>query len=193
MNHVYFYGSQEFETSSYFSWMAGGKSLTEMAEIIFSFLQFLCLILILLAKLSSKNIKKKMEKFSSLILIDQFFFYRFLALMLSTNETEVEVELYFTLPTSVKTRDTVVYSLQLTNSFSYNPYKQWIAMASPAEPSESQLKILMESSNIEQSLVEPFTSHKERLKLLSYLLSQENKVYIGNSLVGGILKNIELY
>lgn len=91
--------------------------------------------------------------------------------MLSTNETEVEVELYFTLPTSVKTRDTVVYSLQLTNSFSYNPYKQWIAMASPAEPSESQLKILMESSNIEQSLVEPFTSHKERLKLLSYLLS----------------------
>ena len=70
MNHVYFYGSQEFETSSYFSWMAGGKSLTEMAEIIFSFLQFLCLILILLAKLSSKNIKKKMEKFSSLILID---------------------------------------------------------------------------------------------------------------------------
>ena len=57
---VNFYGSQEFELESYFSWTAGGKSWTEMAEIIFSPRQFLSLILILLANLSNKNIKKKL-------------------------------------------------------------------------------------------------------------------------------------
>ena len=106
--------------------------------------------------------------------------------MLSTNETAIQVGLQFTLPRSVKPSETVVYTLQLTNSIAYNPYKQWTKMGSPQQPSESQLKVLMESSNIEQSLVEPFTSHKERL-------NWENKRYIGNSLVGGIFRKIELY
>ena len=76
---VNFYGSQEFELDSYFSWTAGGKSWTEMAEIIFSPRQFLSLILILLANLSNKNIKKKTLKNL------QAFLFGFIRLLLLLN------------------------------------------------------------------------------------------------------------
>ena len=52
------YGSQELELKSYFSWTSGGSS----AQIIFSSRQFLYSILILLPKLSNKNIKKELQR-----------------------------------------------------------------------------------------------------------------------------------
>ena len=99
--------------------------------------------------------------------------------MFSTNKTDFEGELYFKLPKGVKPHETVTLSFQLTNSLSFNPFKQWQAMGSPLHPSESQLAELMKSSNIEQSAVEEFTTHKEHWRKLTY------------HLVWFILENIE--
>ena len=90
--------------------------------------------------------------------------------MFSTNKTDFEGELYFKLPKGVKPHETVTLSFQLTNSLSFNPFKQWQAMGSPLHPSESQLAELMKSSNIEQSAVEEFTTHKEHWRKLTYHL-----------------------
>ena len=79
------------------------------------------------------------------------------------------LELYFALPNRVIPQQTVSYCLLLTNSGLYNPFKQWKAMGSPSQPSETQLKVLLESSNIEQSPVELYTPVKERLVLRNTL------------------------
>ena len=77
--------------------------------------------------------------------------------MFSTNDTDVSIQLCFTLPNEVRPQQTVSYSLELTNNLSYNSYQQWLDMGSPAQPTEEQLTALLQSSNIEQSQVEPFT------------------------------------
>ena len=77
--------------------------------------------------------------------------------MFSTNDTDVSLQLCFTLPNEVRPQQTVSHRLQLTNKVSHNSYKQWLDMGSPQQPSEDQLTELLESSNIEQSQVEPFT------------------------------------
>ena len=127
-----------------------------MAEIIFSFRQFLSLILILLAKLSNKNFGEFLSFFVRFHLIT-FFTQLLLALMFSTNDTDVSLQLCFTLPNEVRPQQTVSHSLELTNKLSHNSYKQWLHMGSPTQPSEEQLTVLIQSSNIQQSQVEPFT------------------------------------
>ena len=77
--------------------------------------------------------------------------------MFSTNDTDVSLQLCFTLPNEVKPQQTVSHRLELTNKESFNSYKQWLHMGRPTQPSEEQLTALLESSNIEQSQVEPFT------------------------------------
>ena len=86
-----------------------------------------------------------------------FFTQLLLALMFSTNDTDVSLQLCITLPNEVKPQQTVSHRLELTNKESFNSYKQWLQMGSPTQPSEEQLTALLESSNIEQSQVEPFT------------------------------------